>query len=369
MSNTHRFTGPPCVACAYSHKRCPLSCEYAKFFRNVIDRQDYHTIFTVFGVRNVASFLQDVPKDRRLETLNSYLLEATARIENPIRGCTTLLASLKQKVEELQARVTALEARLERGSSCVNPLCSFAPPGSSSRFPLSAENNMPTIIPIAMNLPEPAPGSFLRLLISAEEIAPEILPPIVNLIEDGAFLIEVNLPSFQNLSYDQATLDSDYQAALEGFLLQSSLDDFVADFAETTGPDWTALGNICHDFSDSSASDLSNVKILASGPVEQHFLLVKTNSQISLCPSVCQIYYLVLLNNYMESDPLKIAVEAVLVKLHLIKQSVAVGAVIVTKMDGHPKGGGTLSAWIRVLDSSILYPGGLMITSISDGKL
>ncbi|KAM7519548.1 hypothetical protein LguiB_018510 [Lonicera macranthoides] len=259
MSNTHRFTGPPCVACAYSHKRYPLSCEYAKIFRNVIDRQDYHTIFTVFGVRNVASFLQDLSEDRRLEALNSYLLEATARIENSIRGCTTLLTSLEQKVEELQARVTALEARLERGSSCVNPLCSFAPLGASSRFPLSVENSMHTIIPTTMNLPEPAPGNFLRLLMSAEEIGPEIPPPTVNLIENGAFLTEVNLSSFQNPSYDQATLDSVYQAALDGLLSQSSLDDFVANFAETTGPDWTALGNIRHDFSDYSSSDLSTI--------------------------------------------------------------------------------------------------------------
>ncbi|KAM7504442.1 hypothetical protein LguiB_003346 [Lonicera macranthoides] len=233
MSNIHRFTGPPC---------------------------DYHTIFTVFGVRNVASFLQDVPEDRRLETFNSYLLEATARIENPIRGCTTLLASLEQKVEELQARVTALEARSERGFSCVNPLCSFTPLGGSSRFPLLAENNMPTIIPTAMNnIPEPAPGSLLRLFMSAEEIAPEIPPPTMNLIENGAFLSEMNLSSFPNPSYDQATLDSVYQAASDDFLSQSSLDGFVADFAETTGPDWTTLGDIRHDFSDYSSSDLSTI--------------------------------------------------------------------------------------------------------------
>ncbi|KAM7459656.1 hypothetical protein LguiA_036650 [Lonicera macranthoides] len=205
--------------------------------RMVLDEKndDYHTIFTVFGVRNIASFLQDIPEDRRLETLNSYLLEVTARIENPIKGCTILLASLEQKVEELQARVTALEARLERGSSCVNSLCSFAPLG------------------------KPAPESFLRLLMSAEEIALEIPPLTVNLIENGAFLTEVNLPSFPNPSYDQATLDSVYQAASEGFLSQSSLDDFVADFAKTTGPDWTALGNIRHDFSDYSSFNLSTI--------------------------------------------------------------------------------------------------------------
>ncbi|KAM7511703.1 hypothetical protein LguiB_010578 [Lonicera macranthoides] len=75
-----------------------------RIFPNVIDREDYHTIFSVFGVRNVASYLQRVPEDRLFEAISSYLLEATARIENPVRGCTALLASFEQKVEELQAR-------------------------------------------------------------------------------------------------------------------------------------------------------------------------------------------------------------------------------------------------------------------------
>ncbi|KAM7514550.1 hypothetical protein LguiA_004133 [Lonicera macranthoides] len=186
MSNTPYFSGRPCVACAHSHKRYPLSCDYARIFPNVIDREDYHTIFSVFGVRNVASFLQRVPEDRLFEVISSYLLEVTARIENPVRGCTALLASFEQKVEELQARVTALEARLGGGSSCVNPLCSFAPPGGY--------------------LGRRLPGCFEQF-----------------------------------------------------FLSQTALDDFVVDFAETTGPDWTASGNIRHDFFDSSSSDLSTV--------------------------------------------------------------------------------------------------------------
>ncbi|KAM7510233.1 hypothetical protein LguiB_009108 [Lonicera macranthoides] len=225
MSNTPYFLGRPCVACAHSHKRCPLSCDYARIFPNVIDREDYHTIFSVFGVRNVASFLQRVPEDRLFEAISSYLLEATSRIENPVRGCTALLASFEQKVEELQARVTALEARLGGGSSCVNPLCSFAPPGGSSRFFSSVENNVPNVIPTVVNLSEPIAGGFLRLLMS----------------EEGA------------------ALDAVYQGASNNFLSQSALDDFVADFAETTGPDWTASGNIRHDFFDSSSSDLSTV--------------------------------------------------------------------------------------------------------------
>ncbi|KAM7477391.1 hypothetical protein LguiA_025604 [Lonicera macranthoides] len=256
MSNTQFFSGRPCVACAHSHKRCPLTCDYARIFPDVIDREDYHTIFTVFGVRNVASFLQRVPEDRIFEALSSYLLEATARIENPARGCTALLASFEQKVEELQARVTALEARLGGGSSCVNPLCSFAPPGGSSSFFPLVENNVPNVIPTVMDLSEPVPGSFLRLLMSEEGVQ-NILSTSTNLVENGVLMTEVDLPSFPNRSYDQATLDAVYQGASEGFLSQSSLDDFVADFAEPTGLDWTASGNTHHDFFDSSSSDLS----------------------------------------------------------------------------------------------------------------
>ncbi|KAM7460211.1 hypothetical protein LguiB_036405 [Lonicera macranthoides] len=259
ITRTHTWQhSRPCVACAHSHKRCPLSCENARIFPNVIDRQDYHTIFTVFGVMNVASFLQNVPEDQLLEALSSYLLEAMAMIENPVRGCTTLLASFEQKVEELQARVTALEARLGGGSSCVNPLCSFAPLGGSSRFPSSAENNVPNVIPTAVDLSEPISGGFLRLLMSEEGVQ-NILSTTTNLIENGASLTEVDLPSFPNRSYDQATLDTVYQASSDGFLSQSSLDDFVTDFDRTTGLDWTALGDIRHNFFDYSSSDLSTI--------------------------------------------------------------------------------------------------------------
>ncbi|KAM7497016.1 hypothetical protein LguiA_021430 [Lonicera macranthoides] len=227
MSNTPYFSGRPCVACAHSHKRCLLSCDYARIFPNVIDRKDYHTIFSVFGVSNVASFLQRVPEDRLFEAISSYLLEATARIENPVRGCTALLASFEQKVEELQARVTALEARLGRG--------------------------LPVLTRYAhLLLLEVLRGGFLRLLMSEEGVQ-NILSTSTNLVENGAPLTEMDW------SYDQAALDAVYQGGSNNFLSQSALDDFVVDFAETTGPDWTASGNIRHDFFDSSSSDLNTV--------------------------------------------------------------------------------------------------------------
>ncbi|KAM7473484.1 hypothetical protein LguiB_020727 [Lonicera macranthoides] len=128
-----------------------------------------------------------------------------AKVENPTGGCTTLIVSLQQKVEELQSRVTALKAlqswvttlkaQLEEEYSSANPSISFAPLGSSSRFLSSAENIAPNIILTTVNLPQPG-------------VAPDILPTTVNLSEHGA------LPTYPNLS--------DYQAILEGFSKGSS---------------------------------------------------------------------------------------------------------------------------------------------------
>ncbi|KAM7484586.1 hypothetical protein LguiA_000595 [Lonicera macranthoides] len=103
----------------------------------VISRQDYRTIFTVFGVNSVANILKDIPQHQYLETLYSFLFEAQARVENPSKGCTALIVSLEQKVQELQSRVTALEALQSRvttlearlgESSSANQSFSFAPP-------------------------------------------------------------------------------------------------------------------------------------------------------------------------------------------------------------------------------------------------
>ncbi|KAM7499375.1 hypothetical protein LguiA_023789 [Lonicera macranthoides] len=75
--------------------------------------------------------------------------KSQARVENPSKGCTALIVSLEQKVQELQSRVTALEALQSRvttlearlgESSSANQSFSFAPPISSTGLLSLAEN-------------------------------------------------------------------------------------------------------------------------------------------------------------------------------------------------------------------------------------
>ncbi|KAM7477431.1 hypothetical protein LguiA_025644 [Lonicera macranthoides] len=198
-----------------------------------------------------------VSEDQHLETLNSYLLEVTVRIENPTKGCTTLLTSLEQKGEELKARVTALEAQLEGGSSSVNQLCSFTSPGGSSKFLSSEENNAPNVILTAVNLPEPVPESFLRLLMSEEGVQ-DILSTIANLIENGALPTEVDLSLFPNLSYYQAASDAITMLS-RTFITRPARTIFYLNFQKLI-----LLRNL-----PNQRALTENVKIVVSGLVEQ----------------------------------------------------------------------------------------------------
>lgn len=151
MSNSIRQRGTPCPACSFRRRACPPSCESVKIFRNAYNRRDYHTIFSVFGVKSVEFFLQHVPDHKHRETLDSFLFEAKARILNPAGGCAALLTSLDQKFEALQSRMTALEARLDSESPRVNPSFSFAPPTSSLHYtpPHSIPPHSPSSTPLS----------------------------------------------------------------------------------------------------------------------------------------------------------------------------------------------------------------------------
>ncbi|KAM7484236.1 hypothetical protein LguiA_000245 [Lonicera macranthoides] len=238
MTNTVHSRGTPCAACSYFCRSCPPFCESAKFFPRVINRQDYFTIYSVFGVKNVVSILQHIPDYKYLETLMLFLFEAQSRVDNPISSCTILIISLQQKLETLQSWVTALKARLGGGYSSANPSLFLAPLGSSSRFLSSADNIAPEVIPTTVNLPHPgilsingdllgypcSEGLF-RLPMSTENIASNILPTTINLSEHRAFSTYSNM--------------SDYQALLEGFAGGSFQVGSVAEVAGSSNPNLT----------------------------------------------------------------------------------------------------------------------------------
>ena len=104
-----KSTSSACHLCVYHHRKCHPNCWGLEAFQNIISREDYHTIFNIFGPRNLAKVLKDVPEPRYTEIIQSFLLEARERTKNSLGGCDARMVSLKKKVEEIYWRVAALE--------------------------------------------------------------------------------------------------------------------------------------------------------------------------------------------------------------------------------------------------------------------
>ena len=110
--------GKACPACTFNHKRCHPNCEGRVAFRKIITKEEYRTIFSIFHQNNLAQVLTDVPEPQYTEVLQSYLMEARERTNNPFGGgCEARMVSLEKRMEEIYWRVASLETRLDGGSS------------------------------------------------------------------------------------------------------------------------------------------------------------------------------------------------------------------------------------------------------------
>ena len=56
--------------------------------------------------------MQDIPTDKRTDSINSMVYEANARVVDPIYGCTGVICVLKKQVLELQSQLATTEAKL-----------------------------------------------------------------------------------------------------------------------------------------------------------------------------------------------------------------------------------------------------------------
>ncbi|KAM7511630.1 hypothetical protein LguiB_010505 [Lonicera macranthoides] len=143
-------------------------------------------------------------------------------VEDPTSGCTGLIVSFQQKVEELQSRVTVLEALQSQFLKV--PI--VGKKYCTRYYSDYRESSTTWVLPIDEDLlGHPNSEGLLRLLMSTEEAALDIL------LTTGNF-------SKQRTSLAYPTI-SDYQAVLEDFSGGSSQVGYVAEVAGSTNPDWT----------------------------------------------------------------------------------------------------------------------------------
>ncbi|GLJ17631.1 hypothetical protein SUGI_0307030 [Cryptomeria japonica] len=108
----------PCASCKKHRKKCSESCVLAPYFPST-DPKKFALVQRVFGTSHVIKTLQGIEDYQRGDAVNSMVMEARARVEDPVHGCTRTVHQLQQQIAELEVRLAAMQeevvtARLKR---------------------------------------------------------------------------------------------------------------------------------------------------------------------------------------------------------------------------------------------------------------
>ncbi|XP_076917756.1 LOB domain-containing protein 21-like [Bidens hawaiensis] len=105
-----------CAACKFMKRRCTLHCLFAPYFR-ADEPKKFAKVHKVFGASNVTKILNEVPEPQRQDAVNSLVFEAEERLKDPVYGCIGAIASLQDKMFQLQHDLAVAKARLARCST------------------------------------------------------------------------------------------------------------------------------------------------------------------------------------------------------------------------------------------------------------
>ncbi|KAI3504336.1 hypothetical protein L1887_32925 [Cichorium endivia] len=105
--------GGPCGACKFLRRKCAKGCVFAPYFEPD-DRgmTDFEAVHRVFGAKNAAKLLLRTPANKRLDAVVSLCYEALSRVRDPVYGCVGRVFNLQQQVENLQAELAYVQARI-----------------------------------------------------------------------------------------------------------------------------------------------------------------------------------------------------------------------------------------------------------------
>ncbi|XP_019198395.1 PREDICTED: LOB domain-containing protein 1-like [Ipomoea nil] len=101
----------PCAACKILRRRCVERCVLAPYFPPT-EPLKFTIAHRVFGASNIIKTLQELPEDRRADTVSSMVYKANARIRDPVYGCAGAVCQLEKQINAMRAELAKAEAEM-----------------------------------------------------------------------------------------------------------------------------------------------------------------------------------------------------------------------------------------------------------------
>ncbi|KAK4337832.1 hypothetical protein RND71_042319 [Anisodus tanguticus] len=96
------------AACKHQQKKCEANCQLAPYFPNN-RAEDFHNVYRLFGVNNTITLLRSVADDQKKKTVETLILEAKIRKENPVHGCLAIERKLRAEIEAYEKELGMIQ--------------------------------------------------------------------------------------------------------------------------------------------------------------------------------------------------------------------------------------------------------------------
>ena len=94
-----------CAACKYQRKRCQENCPLAQFFPSN-KFEDFQNVSRLYKVSTIIEMLNSVAdNEKKAKMVETLILEAKIRSENPVYGSIAIQNKLKLQIEETMKEI------------------------------------------------------------------------------------------------------------------------------------------------------------------------------------------------------------------------------------------------------------------------
>ncbi|KAL8527809.1 hypothetical protein ACS0TY_005583 [Phlomoides rotata] len=101
-----------CAACKHLRKRCEETCVFAPYFPPE-KTAEFQIVHMIFGIRNTKNMISSVEENEREKTIETLILEAKIRLENPVHGCLAIERMLGAEIEKVFRELDEVKQQLK----------------------------------------------------------------------------------------------------------------------------------------------------------------------------------------------------------------------------------------------------------------
>lgn len=111
-NNEMHIPAVTCAVCKHLRRRCDETCILAPYFPPE-KTEDFQIIHRIFGIPSLTKVITSVEENERDKTVETLVLEAKMRLQDPVHGFVAVERSLGAEIEKVTKELDEVKQQLQ----------------------------------------------------------------------------------------------------------------------------------------------------------------------------------------------------------------------------------------------------------------